>query len=384
AYVKRLAEEWNDQIHGSEDNIIDVIPWSHKITLDIIGESAFNYRFDALSNTPNELSQALKDLDKVAGNDVTALTILLITLQSYIPAFLSSLQAKYLPTPTEKTAKRYRELSTAKARELMREAELTDGRDVLSVLVRANSAEDQKKQLNEAEILAQISTIIQAGSHTTAYTLSWILYELATHPADQTKVYEEIKRVRKDRGDLELMNEDYDSMNHLTLVLKETLRLHPVFPKLLREARKNDILSLDFPVVSEGGKTIKEIPIMKGQRIWVDATMYSRLEGVWGPNPNKWNPRRHEILSSEEKKIAQVGLFANVLAFSGGPKGCIGWRFALMELQALITGLIERFEFSILPDIEIDTVSFALDVPAVKGKERMGAQLPLKVTTRSG
>ncbi|KAL0576904.1 hypothetical protein V5O48_005085 [Marasmius crinis-equi] len=280
-YVAQLAEKWNDELRGSS-HTIDVIPWLHKITLGIIGESR------------------------------------------QIPTFISSLKAKYLPSAIEKITKRYLELSNATAKEVMREAELTEGRDVLSVLVRANSAEDPRKRLTEAEILAQMSTLIQAGHHTTGYTLSWILYELAAHPDDQVKVYEEISRVRKGRGELELTSEDYDSLNHLTLALKETLRLHPVFPNLLREASKNDVLPLDFPIVSEDGKTLKEIPITKGQRIWVDVPSYNRLESVWGPNPDEWNPGRHERLDFEEKKQAQVGLFANVLTFSGGPKGCIG------------------------------------------------------------
>ncbi|KAK1224720.1 hypothetical protein PQX77_012352, partial [Marasmius sp. AFHP31] len=77
------------------------------------------------------------------------------------------------------------------------------------------------------------------------------------------------------------------------------------------------------------------------------------------------------------------GLFGNMLTFSGGPKGCLGWRFAVMEMQAVVTSLLERFEFSISPDLEIEAISPGLTVPGVKGKGEEGPQLPLRITPRS-
>ncbi|KAL0061708.1 hypothetical protein AAF712_011462 [Marasmius tenuissimus] len=316
-----------------------------------------------------------------------------MALPRYIPSFLASLQGEYLPTAIEKISQRYLKLSNEKSKELMNEAGLDldsvghagKERDVLSVLVRANREEDPRKRLSEAEILAQMSsvkeTLIQAGHHTTGYTLSWIFYELSVHPGDQAKVYEEIKQAREVNPG-ELTSSDYESMTHLTLILKEALRLHPVVPTVDREAVKNDVLLLDFPVVSESGKSISEVPVNEGQRIRVDISTYNRLESVWGEDASQWSPQRHLHLDSEEKKQAQVGLFANILTFSGGPKGCIGWRFALMELEAIIVGLLERFEFSIPPGLEIEPEFPVLAVPTVKGKENEGPQLPLRITPR--
>ncbi|KAL0566665.1 hypothetical protein V5O48_015342 [Marasmius crinis-equi] len=392
-HVAHLSEIWNNKLQGKGETI-DIIPWFHKTTLDIIGESAFNYRFDALDNKPNELTKVLYELEKF-GLTRTPIATLLMALPRYIPTFISSFQGKYFPSEVERIAHRYLTLSNQKAKEVMKEAGLdiedlgdnqivgaNNERDVLSVLVRANCEEDIRKRLNEEEILAQMTTLIQAGHHTSGHTLSWIFYELSAHPEDQAKVYEEIKRVReKNQG--ELTSADYDSMTHLTLVLKETLRLHPVVANLDREALKNDILLLDFPVVSKNGSLINEIPVRKGQRIRVDISSYNRLESVWGEDASEWNPKRHERLDSEERKQTQVGLFANILTFSGGPKGCIGWRFALMEMQALVTGLLERFEFTIPADVEIEAASPGLIVPSVIGNEDAGPQLPLRVTPRS-
>ncbi|KAG7090319.1 hypothetical protein E1B28_011916 [Marasmius oreades] len=394
SHVNHLSEKWNQALQG-KGRTIDIIPWFHKVTLDVIGESAFNYHFDAIDNKPNELTQTLYDLEKLGVDPVPGMT-LVAAVPRYVPDAVAAWQAKNFPVNGEKIAKRYLELSNQKAREVMKEAGLDlngDGetddvpigtgteKDVLSVLVRANRAEDPRKRLSEGEMLAQMSTLIQAGHHTTGYTLSWILYELAAHPEDQAKVYEEIRHIRETNSE-GLTSSDYDSMTHLTLVLKEALRLHPVVPTLEREAMKNDVLLLDFPVVSKDGKTVDAIPVRNGQRIKVDISSYNRLESVWGEDANSWNPKRFAT-DSEGKTQTQVGLFANILTFSGGPKGCIGWRFAVMEMQAIIAGLLERYEFSIPAYVEIEAGNPGLVVPNVKGKETEGAQLPLKVTPRA-
>ncbi|KAK1221467.1 hypothetical protein PQX77_015701 [Marasmius sp. AFHP31] len=394
-HVAHLAEKWNNQLQGTSTTI-DIIPWFHKTALDIIGESAFGYYFGALENKPNELTKTLYKLEET-GLNITPLTTFLMALQRWTPSSFASLQAKYFPLDFQLVAQRYLQLSNEKAKEVMKEAGLDIGeldqnesvgssneRDVLSVLVRANREEDPKKRLSEAEILAQMTTLIQAGHHTSGYSLSWIFYELSAHPEDQAKVYREIKQARE-RNPGEFTSADYDSMAHLMLVLKETLRLHPVLATLEREASKNDVLLLDFPVISEKGTPMHEVLVQKGQRIRVDISSYNRLESVWGEDADKWNPQRHVRMDSEpeEKKQAQVGLFGNMLTFSGGPKGCIGWRFALMEMQAIVTGLLERFEFSIPPDLEIEATSPGLIVPGVKGKEEEGPQLPLRITPRS-
>jgi len=45
------------------------------------------------------------------------------------------------------------------------------------------------------------------------------------------------------------------------------------------------------------------------------------------------------------------------MTFSHGPRGCIGRRFAEIELKAILIALIGRFEFDLIsPDYQIKTV----------------------------
>ncbi|KAG7085902.1 hypothetical protein E1B28_003436 [Marasmius oreades] len=385
-HVAHLSEKWNIQLQGKSQTF-DIVPWVHKLALDILGESSLNYRFNALDNEPNELTKALHDLETTEPVP-SKMTTLKMSLERRIPPTIASLKAKYFPSPKERVSQRYMEVSHAKGREVMEglgsssEGLALADKDILSLLVRANAAEDWNKRLTDEEVTAQISTLLQAGHHTTGYMIAWVLYELATHPKDQANVYEEIKRVREKNGG-EILYTDYDSMNYLTSVIKEVLRLYPILPTLERTASKNALLPLDFHVISPSGNRIDNIPVGKGQRIIVDAAGYNRLESVWGDDPQKWNPSRHEHIRLQGgNKTASVGLFANLLSFSSGPKGCIGWRFALMEIQVAITGLLKKYEFRLPPEVEIDPITTFILVPSVKGKEMEGPQLPLTVTPR--
>jgi hypothetical protein len=49
--------------------------------------------------------------------------------------------------------------------------------------------------------------------------LTWLFYELARHPADQQRLFEEIRRAREEKG-AELTANDYDSMPFLNAVIK--------------------------------------------------------------------------------------------------------------------------------------------------------------------
>ena len=55
----------------------------------------------------------------------------------------------------------------------------------------------------------------------------------------------------------------------------------------------------------------------------------------------------------------------------------------IMEMQAIVVGLLERFEFSIPLGTEIQITSAGMMVPGVKGKGEEGPQLPLRITPRS-
>jgi len=69
------------------------------------------------------------------------------------------------------------------------------------------------------------------------------------------------------------------------------------------------------------------------------------------------------------------------MSFGGGNRACLGWRFTILELQAIIVELIENFEFAIPADKpDIQRVPAGVMVPMIRGKMRLGSQMPLKIS----
>lgn len=108
---------------------------------------------------------------------------------------------------------------------------------------------------------------------------------------------------------------------------------------------------------------------------------YNRLPSVWGDNPDEWQPER--FLRPEEKDRISVGLHANLLNFSDGVYGCIGWKYGLLQVQAILVELLKSFEFLDSGVELLNGVAGPSLMPIVRGRELEGVQLPVIVRALS-
>ncbi|THU96525.1 cytochrome P450 [Dendrothele bispora CBS 962.96] len=406
--IERFSDKWQAEFFSSfpstsgtpsEWKQINIYRWLPRITLDVIGESAFDYRFGALDATSDttinddkkgDLGSTIRHLF----DDSTAISKWSMFLRAvrrglwWDPTFQNPFNpdSPLILTREDRRFNSWLEASKVAARDILNKKSQESGqeedKDILSILVRSNHLTDPHKRLDDEEVLSQMGTIILAGHETTASTTTWMLYELARHPEDQRRVREEIqevwKRKREAGEDVDegLNSNDYDSMEFFNAVLKETLRLYPIVIALFRCSDRDDVIPLDEPIISASGEKLKEIPVGKGQRVHINITGYNKLKSVWGPDAHTWNPERF----LDMKKGTTLGVYANLLTFSAGVRSCIGWRFALLEMQVILAGLLERYEFMIQdPEMEIYRAQAGFMVPIVRGKETDGPQMPLGV-----
>ncbi|KAG6856749.1 hypothetical protein H0H87_001093 [Tephrocybe sp. NHM501043] len=188
----------------------------------------------------------------------------------------------YMPSRKLTHARYTAKLSVKVAKELYAQKSegLGHGKDIMSLLVKANSAEDAKRRLNEEEMVGLMRVVILAGHETTANTLSWMLMELARHPEVQTKLRAEIRamqRTLQSRRETTYTNADLDSMPYLNAVMKETLRYHPVAINTYRQALRDDVLPLSKPITTINGDIITELRIPKGVNLITSITGYNRV-----------------------------------------------------------------------------------------------------------
>ncbi|GJJ11630.1 hypothetical protein Clacol_005866 [Clathrus columnatus] len=415
--VNKLKEEMDSA--AADSNVVDLVPWLSRTTLDIIGAASADYDFEALDGVQNnKLAQVYNNLFADAFYQMSDINIAMPYILSKIPSFFTSMLTR-LPLQTISRFRNYLKVATSVAQEVVdKQTQLylhgkEGSKDLMSLLgtsrkhlmlkpfatVHANLSEDPKTKVGKNEVLAQFTyelhlcitaspntkfrTFFLAGHETTASSLMWVSYELSRHPEWQKKLREEITRTRSqasERGDTELTIADFDSMSHLQAVMKETLRAYPIVPSILRQAGKDDCIPLSYPVPTANGKMISDIPINKGERVIISLLAYNRLKSIWGEDADEWRPERFLHGNGTHSQV-NLGLIANLATFSSGIRGCIGWRFSLLEMQAILIELLENFELSPSPgNVEIIRGSAGVMAPMVKGSTNGRTQLPITLT----
>ncbi|RPD64885.1 cytochrome P450 [Lentinus tigrinus ALCF2SS1-7] len=385
----KLCEKWEKEVITVPNKTVYVNKWLARTTLDIIGAAAFDYSYGALDEKENALSKSYSTLFLDSTLYQSKLKLFYRIMWHYLPDWVINI---LMNAPTRElkrvrsTSRLFREVAGNLLREKGSEAKekAEEGyKDVLSILVRANASEEPRSRLSDKEMKAQMQTLTLAGHETTASSVSWMLLELARHPEYQARLRAEIRarrEVMRARGDIRFTVEDLDSLTLLNNAIKETLRYHPIVLNLHRYALKDDIIPLQEPIVSTTGEVVDAIPIKAGQWIKLSLCAYNRLPSVWGENPDVWNPDR--FFRIDPTKQTKLGVYANLVSFSGGVRSCIGWRFALIEMQALASELLEKFEFSLPKDevYDIQRLPAGMMIPLVRGKWHLGSVMPLCVT----
>ncbi|RSM11440.1 hypothetical protein CEP52_003064 [Fusarium oligoseptatum] len=190
------------------------------------------------------------------------------------------------------------------------------------------SSDDSAIGVNDDGDLLEFTKIKDAatgkpkGHETTAGALTWALYVPTLHPHVQKRPREELqtKLSSLDPTQLELKNLPY--MNDF---LNEVLRFYPPAPNFHRQA--------DEDIEFEGVK------IPKGTLVMVAPAAPQFNPLIWGSTADEFNPDRWDKLSVQAKDPYVS------LAFSNGPRVCIGKQFALLEMKVIMAELIRNFAF---------------------------------------
>ncbi|KAK0214208.1 cytochrome P450 [Armillaria fumosa] len=383
ACALKLIEKTNGSI--GEGKEINVLQWTNKVTLDIIGITVFRVDFNSINDEQTELVGALNNILGEAQMWPTKLELLFMALWRILPDWILFLLER-LPSRLAVRLKLFKDVAAKVSRPIF-EKQLIEvandpdpsEKDIVTVLAMSHLTDDVKKKMSDYEIDSQLATFIAAGHIATAGAIAWILYELSRHPEIQTKLREEIA-ITKSKSAGVLTWDDYDAMAWLNAVIKEVLRYHALGYGLFREASQDDVLPLAEPIITSDGQSCSEIPISKGQIIFASIYTYNRLPSVWGDDTAEWNPYR--FLEDRGNKRESLGPYANLMTFGTGVRGCLGWRFAVMEMQSVIAELLSNFEFSIpkgAPELQDAPAGIAL-IPLVPGKANEGPQVPLRVT----
>jgi cytochrome P450 len=171
--------------------------------------------------------------------------------------------------------------------------DLAEREDIFSMLLASGLDDDTLRN--------ELLTLLVAGHETTATALAWALERLARHP----EAWAELRA-----GD-----EDY-----LDAVVKETLRLRPVVPAVLRLLKAPiSIAGYDLPA---------------GVAVQPNILLMHTREDIY-PDPFAFRPERF---------LSQPAGTYTWIPFGGGVRRCLGASFAIFEMKAVLRAVAQAVE----------------------------------------
>jgi cytochrome P450 len=217
--------------------------------------------------------------------------------------------------------------------------------DLLSLLIRAR--DEDGGSMTDEQVRDEAMTLFLAGHETTALALTYALYLLALDPARQQRLADELEGVLG--GRLPALA-DLERLPYTEAVVLESMRLYP-------------------PAWGMGRQAVSEVEIggwryPKGAEFVISPWVVHR-DGRGFEDPEAFRPERWE--NDLVRRLPRFAYFP----FGGGPRVCIGNRFALMEAKLVLAVAVQRFRFA--PTAE---TSLSL-LPSATLRPRHGVRLQL-------
>jgi cytochrome P450 len=306
-----LAESLRDFDRQVQDGPVDIYPQLMKMTFAMVARSLFG------------ASLKEEDIDLVSHTICTVQEFIVRqTLQPYLnPWFVASGELR-----------RHEEMRTGADAVLM--AYIKSRRkepprhDLLQTLMDARYSDGEG--MPDELILSESMQLLVAGHETSSNALSWLFYLLSSRPDCLERVRHEFDSVL---GEAPLCHADVPKLEFATQVIQEALRLYPPFWMIDRMAVEDD--------------RVGDIVIPRGSTVIVYVYGAHHAPRYW-QNPENFDTDRF-IKASEKLRTPFT-----YLPFGGGPRGCIGGNYAMLQILMILSNLLRRYDFQLVPGQTIE------------------------------
>jgi cytochrome P450 len=185
---------------------------------------------------------------------------------------------------------------------------------------------------SDAGLIEQSATMLAAGHETTAVSLFWSAYLIASLPEVQARIAAEAAPL--DLGPAGA-SAALAELRFTRAVVDETLRLYPPAFSIVRQAKAADDAA-GVPVPARAVVLIVPWVLHRHRRLWSD--------------PDRFDPAR--FLSDAEPPTR-----FSYLPFGAGPRACIGAQFALTETVLVLARLVQAFRIELADDRPVQPVA---------------------------
>jgi len=202
------------------------------------------------------------------------------------------------------------------------------GHDLLQTLMDARYSNGEG--MCDELVLSESMQLLVAGHETSSNGLSWLLYLLSSRPDCVEKVRQEFDSVL---GEVPLSHADLPKLEFTTQVIQEGLRLYPPFWMIDRMAVADD--------------RVGEIEIPRGSTVIIYVYGAHHAPRYW-ESPESFEPER---FTKANEKLHKPFTY---LPFGGGPRGCIGGNYAMLQMLMILSHLLRRYDFQLAPGQTIE------------------------------
>ena len=193
--------------------------------------------------------------------------------------------------------------------------------DLLSGLLRQRQT--NPSAWSHKDVRDECMTTFLAGHETTAATLTWWAWCMASNPTIQERARTEVAQVLQDE---EPTMQSLSALSYLAQTLEEAMRLYPAAPVLMtrRAVKPVSLGPWQFPQ-----RTLFILPIQLMQR-----------DSNWFTDPQDYWPDRF----TEDPISAPRGAYA---PFGLGPRVCLGRHLATAEMKVIAALILQRWRLSV-------------------------------------
>jgi cytochrome P450/nitrite reductase/ring-hydroxylating ferredoxin subunit len=338
---ERMKRRW--ERHATDGEVLDVVDELKRFTVDVTMLIAFGHDANTIERADDVIQRELEVILPAISRRIFAI----------FPIW------RYVPMPSDRRLNR----AFATVRDWL-DGLLSDVRVRLKAEPdRANkpsnfieamltSVDEDGKPFSDDVIMSNLITMLLAGEDTTAFTLAWAVHQLCDYPRWASELRREADAVVGSEN----VAVDVDAANRLNranAVANETMRLRPVAPLLVLDAKVDTTLG-DLLLPKGTGVAVLPRPPALDQTNFVDPFAF-RPERWLGDASGPHNVSTH-------------------LPFGSGPRMCPGRSLALLEMKTFLSMLYKNFD--------VERVGASKDVSELFGFTMSPAGLRVRLHSR--
>mmetsp|Transcript_30565 Transcript_30565/g.61089 ORF Transcript_30565/g.61089 Transcript_30565/m.61089 type:complete len:804 (-) Transcript_30565:127-2538(-) len=211
---------------------------------------------------------------------------------------------------------------------------------------------DQMSGLSK-DLLDEAITLLFAGQDTSAATLSWTLHLLSLHPEIQQRAADEVRSVLDTVKSGETSNQLDNStkvtknlitqMPYLDAVIKESMRLYPVAPFIVRKLTTSITIPTETKTAAHPTQSTSNGAISLPEHTFACIWIYAlhRNPKLWN-SPDEFIPERWIDPQLQQKDQGQKE-FGSYMPFAIGPRNCLGQPLAQIILRILLARILDKY-----------------------------------------